>query len=709
MAGRTADITTSSFKPLDLNEIMMVPLARQKQEDEVQLAIDEFSLLESQALDADKEYVTGQLDALRNEASGLSDQLMNSGVDRNLVNKLRTLRNRKNKELSLSGKTGQSAAAYNEFKANEQEILRRNDLSADQKRLGLLEAKRLYEEAGGAQAGAQYQHYQGVSKVDLAKRAIEVANQITPEETARALGIKLDKDGYYYMDGYKTKTLSREDIERAVYQTMRDDQNVSSYANEMERLGIVNSADDEIRNAAINAGNLKQRNDYSETKSLAPAWLNNPKVQVMDSRKGTPVNNWESRYDIGTEAAFNHTLDIPENPEEYKTYFKPNGDFTDQKQETEALGMELEPIIQPTPDEIDAAKKLIAEDDIVIAELKKINKDKLFNRKNQSWDDKKARFDAEAVLKRNKRYLDRVPNSEAKNLVKKVRENNAVFEGTKPDYYNAQRELVSGEKYSDRDVYEAYMGAKKRSAATASQRISPKNPSSTFYASSERLMGSDGNVPGIVSKNIPLKLADGKEGGYQVMMEHLGYGDDTDAFMADLKLGDAPSYAPGVPGMPGARFVSFRNSKDGNKMVQMFVEPTIEESKAFKNVGAINDLIYSGENFKKIEGLSNGANQFAITELDPRTMRYEGATILTQPGVVLTKEDIPYINYVPVPDRPGVFEGIVNTGPNEGQVVFKTTLDAEMQQGQEKINRYWDSTRDAKTSAKEAASLKGQN
>ena len=55
MAGITADISTSSFKPLDLNEIMMVPLAKQKMEDEFLAGSGKVNEIEAQTLNKDQD------------------------------------------------------------------------------------------------------------------------------------------------------------------------------------------------------------------------------------------------------------------------------------------------------------------------------------------------------------------------------------------------------------------------------------------------------------------------------------------------------------------------------------------------------------------------------------------------------------------------------------------------------------------------------
>ena len=109
MAGRTSDIQTSSFKPLDLNEIMMVPLAKQKMEDEILMGADKFGALTSDVLGADSEAATGTINSFKDRASALSDEVISGGVSRSQFNKLRALRGETNAEMS-SGFVGKAMA-----------------------------------------------------------------------------------------------------------------------------------------------------------------------------------------------------------------------------------------------------------------------------------------------------------------------------------------------------------------------------------------------------------------------------------------------------------------------------------------------------------------------------------------------------------------------------------------------------------------------
>ena len=110
MAGRTADISTSSFKPLSLNEIMMVPLAKQKMEDQLLEESGKFGALSSNVLAPDSEKASGIINDFKSRASNLSDEIMNSGVSRDQFNTLRNLKSDTAAEMGVDGFVGNAMA-----------------------------------------------------------------------------------------------------------------------------------------------------------------------------------------------------------------------------------------------------------------------------------------------------------------------------------------------------------------------------------------------------------------------------------------------------------------------------------------------------------------------------------------------------------------------------------------------------------------------
>ena len=109
---RYTSLSTGSFKPLDLQTIMMIPMAKQKQHDEAQSAANEYAALQASSLEQDREAVTGRLESLRGEANKITATLLDRGVDRNTMAKLNELKRSKEKEFGQQGLIGNAQANY---------------------------------------------------------------------------------------------------------------------------------------------------------------------------------------------------------------------------------------------------------------------------------------------------------------------------------------------------------------------------------------------------------------------------------------------------------------------------------------------------------------------------------------------------------------------------------------------------------------------
>jgi hypothetical protein len=105
-------MSTGSFKPLDLQTIMMIPMAKQKQHDEAQSAANEYASLQASSLEQDREAVTGKLEGLRGQANAITATLLDRGVDRNTMAKLNELKRAKEKEFGQQGLIGNAQANY---------------------------------------------------------------------------------------------------------------------------------------------------------------------------------------------------------------------------------------------------------------------------------------------------------------------------------------------------------------------------------------------------------------------------------------------------------------------------------------------------------------------------------------------------------------------------------------------------------------------
>lgn len=637
MANRFTEVSTSSFKPLSLDEIMAVPLAKQAQHDESMLALDEFAKMEANSLDKDKAYVTGQIQALQKESDGISNQLLEKGVDKDLTNKIRGLRNRKNQEFSLQGKTGQASAAYNQFQANKSAIDARKDLTAAQKEAGLARAKNNYL---GVVEGGEYEDYVGTAHVDIMEKGREIASKMTPQEIAQVVGMTYNPATKYYSDGnYITKVLKPEQIAKVVYQGLKSDRLVTDYAQELGDLGIESDPDKMIMDAALNAGNVFQVNNQKEDANFRAS-----SGDSLDSSVG-PIDAdqpWNSRYLENMQAAFNnnYSLTIPENEvENMFNYF--TGEIRDMN--------------------------------IATDEVKQADRDEkiaLFNKMrragNMTWKEYNASMMA----------LDIMNPDQDKNalLAKKI---GKTISQLKTDNPNLQGK-------SDKEVYKLYNDAQQRATKSFSQVVKPMNPKSTYKALEADLIGSGDQIGNIMSKTV--MLSNGEVMAYNEIFkkdeyDHMSKKELNEAIR---KTGKVIGFAPGLVQMPGASVVQFEDP-DGD-MHTMYVMPDEKEKAAFASVGKMNDAIINGTNYVHEQG-RNGIHEHIITELSDRSGRYESAVIRSEEEI--SNEDLRTLEWKRSsnPEFPGAQESEWN-----GKLVIRYDFDDEVQRTTNEVTRFYDKT-----------------
>ncbi len=94
----TPTVSTSSFKPLSLQEVMMVPLQKQQQEDTLMAEADAMSKLEASTLSVDQDQADKIVADFKNRVAGMSDELLENGVDRNMIRKMKKLKGEVEKE-----------------------------------------------------------------------------------------------------------------------------------------------------------------------------------------------------------------------------------------------------------------------------------------------------------------------------------------------------------------------------------------------------------------------------------------------------------------------------------------------------------------------------------------------------------------------------------------------------------------------------------
>lgn len=136
---RYSNYSTSQFQPLSLDEIMMIPMAKQANHDK--LANDAAMLEQSDfnRLQGDDPISNQELDDYHNKVRKLSEDLYATGYNPHVANKLKELNKEYNQNMSATGKWGRRQSNYNAYNAYKDEIMKNKDWSqADMQKLAYI-------------------------------------------------------------------------------------------------------------------------------------------------------------------------------------------------------------------------------------------------------------------------------------------------------------------------------------------------------------------------------------------------------------------------------------------------------------------------------------------------------------------------------------------------------------------------------------------
>lgn len=112
MANRFSELSTSTYQPLQLQEIMMIPMAKQQMHDQAQAESDQYASLTAKRLSQDASVVDTRLGELRGSADEISQNLLEHGVSRDTMARIHSLKREKEKEFSQQGLIGNAQANY---------------------------------------------------------------------------------------------------------------------------------------------------------------------------------------------------------------------------------------------------------------------------------------------------------------------------------------------------------------------------------------------------------------------------------------------------------------------------------------------------------------------------------------------------------------------------------------------------------------------
>ena len=290
MANRFTNIATTKYDPLTLEEVMMVPLAKQKSHDDTMDMIGQAQIMDSQRLSKDDEVVQAELDKLRGKASEISSQMMEKGLTRGAKNRFQELRRETQQALSGQGVLGKAKATYDKALANKTAVMANKNLSQQQKEAGLAWAMNQYTGVG---AGGVYTDYVGADYLDVNEKLRNIAKEMSPQEIADNAGYSYEPTtGVYTKGGTKTERLTPEEISGAVYQAAMNDDGIAAYLKDATQIGIISDPQGFLKNAAINAGNIYAVNNYETDSKVLPK---HAQGNTLDDRAWLSSNGWYSK------------------------------------------------------------------------------------------------------------------------------------------------------------------------------------------------------------------------------------------------------------------------------------------------------------------------------------------------------------------------------------------------------------------------------
>lgn len=253
MANRYSKLSTSTFNPLTMQEIMAVPMAMQQQHDALQAEADKASLLEAQYGSADKEGAEARVSELRSKANNISSSLGDKGFNRSLLRDFTALKKETELEYGKNGYLGKvqaNAVAQSKFV---------NDLATDKVRQAGWSpqeakqwAQRQVSEFGPTRNDdGTFNSFQGrelVTKFDGEDELLDKAIERVAETVEPATIAQIKVGGISSLErAFRERTISRKD-----YNTLMDSMLTSAATNpdlvrslnqEAEMYGIENPLD----------------------------------------------------------------------------------------------------------------------------------------------------------------------------------------------------------------------------------------------------------------------------------------------------------------------------------------------------------------------------------------------------------------------------------------------------------------------------------
>lgn len=281
MANRYTNLTPATFNPMSVEEIMMVPLARQKMHDDALASSEEMGIFDVNRLQVDDQEVQKGIDSFKQQLTGIQDQIFEKGADKSLTRNLLKLKRERDSFLSNDGVGGRAQNAYNAYQENVKNILANKEATASEQQEQIMFAKRQYEESGGVANNAQYNYYQGFDSVDVTGKLVSYGDKLEPVIKMTSGWYRDPNEEGLWRNGERTtRKLPIADIQEALAKAATGDKDIMDYLMERQRINPGFDARETLMSAINGVSSLFTKDD-DEFKSY----------MKFDTRKGSGDDN----------------------------------------------------------------------------------------------------------------------------------------------------------------------------------------------------------------------------------------------------------------------------------------------------------------------------------------------------------------------------------------------------------------------------------
>lgn len=287
MANRYTRTSLSTFNPLSLQELLMVPTQKQALHDQVLGKADEISGIDINYLDQDSTLVDDFRKEYDKELTALTDDILSKGVSGRSKSRLSSLSNKRNKWLT-EGEGKSVAANYARFADNKKDLekmYQTGKISRDKYERGLQSALSQYK---GVSQGDTYSPFSAVLDSDYDEKAREIARDISnnPHKITSLSNLQYDPRTGKYVD-YKTKREYTEEgaIKQAVQAGLMMDPEVMADLRQREQLGLLGGSPEQF---VSNLGSINEfifrKNNVDRTRSFTS--IDQGQIDYRDIQSG---------------------------------------------------------------------------------------------------------------------------------------------------------------------------------------------------------------------------------------------------------------------------------------------------------------------------------------------------------------------------------------------------------------------------------------